>query len=198
MRPVSRPNLVSPPRVALTDDKLLESVVNRLRGQFPSEFVQDFAADVLIKCLAPGSDSGDCGPSLTFSLISRKRVIAVTASTLTRHHWLQRKVDKKVDEISTNLRQMTNTPTTIDAFMYSLAKDVGNFLKIQRKRSSFVLDHNMSRLWRRWEDPFTGKSFNRFHSVFCTIHNYVHLYHMAGRMSDKDNPTIYAATYQAD
>ena len=42
MRPVSRPNLVSPPRVALTDDKLLESVVNRLRGLFPSDVMQDF------------------------------------------------------------------------------------------------------------------------------------------------------------
>ena len=45
----------------------------------------------------------------------------------------------------------------------------------------------MSRLWRRWEDPFPGKSFNRFHSVVCTIHNYVHLYHMAGRMSEERN-----------
>ena len=42
MCPVSRPNLESSHRVALTDDKLLESVVNRLRGLFPSDVMQDF------------------------------------------------------------------------------------------------------------------------------------------------------------
>ena len=65
--------------------------------------------------------------------------------------------------------------------------DVGIFLKSQRKRSPVVLDHKLLRLWCRWEDAFPGKSFNKFHGVFCTICNYVHLYHMAGRVSEESN-----------
>ena len=65
--------------------------------------------------------------------------------------------------------------------------DVGIFLKSQRKRSPVVLDHKLLRLWCRWEDAFPGKSFNKFHGVFCTIRNYVHLYHMAGRVSEESN-----------
>ena len=65
--------------------------------------------------------------------------------------------------------------------------DVGIFLKSQRKRSPVVFNHKLLRLWCRWEEAFPGKSFNKFHGIFCTVRNYVHLYHMAGRVSEESN-----------
>ena len=65
--------------------------------------------------------------------------------------------------------------------------DVGIFLKSQRKRSPVLLDRKLLRLWGCWEDAFPGKSFNKFHGIFCTVRNYVHLYHMAGRVSEESN-----------
>ena len=47
--------------------------------------------------------------------------------------------------------------------------DIGCFLKSQRKRSPTLFDEKLLRLWCRWEDAFPGKSFNKFHGIFCTI-----------------------------
>ena len=65
--------------------------------------------------------------------------------------------------------------------------DIGCFLKSQRKRSPVACDDKLLRLWCRWEDAFPGKSFNKFHGMFCTIREFVHKYHMAGRISEESN-----------
>ena len=59
VRVVSPPPVLSPPLVELSDDKVVESLVTRLRHQFPSATMEDFAADVMRKCAAPGSYSGE-------------------------------------------------------------------------------------------------------------------------------------------
>lgn len=139
VRPVSPPPIVSP-TVALSDHELFESLVTRLRHQLPTTAMQNFAADVLRKCVIPGSNSGEltCSrgvPSLSFSLVSKRRAISATATAKSRHRWLQR----KVDEISTLLRQMSDTPTTVDAALRSLAKVFGYSIL---KNSDVRLDAN--------------------------------------------------------
>ena len=63
--------------------------------------------------------------------------------------------------------------------------DIGCFIKSQRKRSPRVFDEKLLRLWCRWEDAFPGKHFNKFHGLFCTMREYVHVYHMTGRVSEE-------------
>ena len=63
--------------------------------------------------------------------------------------------------------------------------DVGSFVKSQRKRSPIVCDIKLFKLWCRWEHAFAGKNFNKFHGLFCTIRQFVHTYHMAGRVSEE-------------
>ena len=65
--------------------------------------------------------------------------------------------------------------------------DVGCFVKSQRKRCPVVFADKLLRLWCWWEDAFPGKGFNKYHVIFCTLHNYVHLFHMAGRVSEESN-----------
>ena len=64
---------------------------------------------------------------------------------------------------------------------------VSCFLKSQNKRSPTVCDNVLFRLWCGWEDAFPGMSFNKYHGMFCAIHDYVHQYHMAGRVSEESN-----------
>jgi len=47
--------------------------------------------------------------------------------------------------------------------------DVGCFLKSQKKRSPQDCDQKLFMLWCTWEDAFPGKSFNKYHGLFCTI-----------------------------
>ena len=63
--------------------------------------------------------------------------------------------------------------------------DIGCFIKSQRKRSPRVFDEKLLRLWCRWEDAFPGKQFNKFHGLFCTMREYVHVFHMTGRVSEE-------------
>lgn len=63
--------------------------------------------------------------------------------------------------------------------------DLGCFLKSQKKQSHKLLDEKLLRLWCHWEGAFPGKSFNKFHGIFCTVRIYVHRYHMAGRVSEE-------------
>jgi hypothetical protein len=65
--------------------------------------------------------------------------------------------------------------------------DVGCFLKSQQKRSPRICDDKLFVLWYRWEDAFPGKKFNKFHAMFCTIRDFVHLYEMTGRVSEESN-----------
>ena len=52
-----------------------------------------------------------------------------------------------------------------------------------------VCDDKRLRLWCQWEDAFPGRSFIKFHGIFCTIREFVHRYHMAGRISEESNET---------
>ena len=65
--------------------------------------------------------------------------------------------------------------------------DVGCFVKSQRKRCPVVFDNKLLRLWCRWEDASPGKGFNKYHGMFCTLRNYVRLFHMAGRVIEESN-----------
>ena len=47
-------------------------------------------------------------------------------------------------------------------------------------------------LWCAWEDAFPGQKFNKFHAAFCTARDYVHAYHMAGRVSEESNESFNA------
>ena len=65
--------------------------------------------------------------------------------------------------------------------------DIACFLKSQKKRDPTECDVKMYALWRAWEYAFPGKKFNKFHGLFCTIRNYIHEYHMSGRVSEESN-----------
>ena len=73
--------------------------------------------------------------------------------------------------------------------------DVGCFLKSQQKCSPSLCDKLLLRLWRCWEDAFPGKSFNKYHGLFCAIRRFVHNFEMAGRVSEESNEA-YNATLQ--
>ena len=47
-------------------------------------------------------------------------------------------------------------------------------------------------LWYFWEVAFPGKSFNKFHGMFCTIREFVHKYEMTGRVSEESNESFNA------
>ena len=64
---------------------------------------------------------------------------------------------------------------------------MGCFLKSQKQRCPVECDHKLLVLWNKWEDAFPGKSFNKFHGLFCTIRNFMHKYEMAGRISEESN-----------
>ena len=70
--------------------------------------------------------------------------------------------------------------------------DVGCFLKSQKKRSPEVCDDKLFVLWYCWEVAFPGKSFNKFHGMFCTIGEFVHKYEMTGRVSEESNESFNA------
>ena len=65
--------------------------------------------------------------------------------------------------------------------------DVGCFLKSQKKRSPSACDRKLFNLWNCWQCAFPGRKFNKFHGMFCTIRNFVHTYHMTGRISEESN-----------
>ena len=65
--------------------------------------------------------------------------------------------------------------------------DVGCFLKSHKKRSPQDCDQKLFMLWCTWEDAFPGKSFNKYHGLFCTIQEFAHKYHMTGRISEERN-----------
>ena len=65
--------------------------------------------------------------------------------------------------------------------------DVQFFLKSQKKRDHAVCDDKLYVLWKAWQEAFHGKSFNKFHGMFCTIHHFIHKYHMAGRDLEESN-----------
>ena len=65
--------------------------------------------------------------------------------------------------------------------------DVACFLKSQRKRTPAVCDLLLFRLWCCWEDAFPGKSFNKYHGLFCTVREYVWVFEMTGRVSEESN-----------
>ena len=46
-------------------------------------------------------------------------------------------------------------------------------------------DQILYALWCGWEDAYPGQKFNKFHSAFCAVRNYVHKYHMAGRVNEE-------------
>ena len=65
--------------------------------------------------------------------------------------------------------------------------EVHCYLKNQRKRNPIECDKKMYDLWLSWQKAFPGKSFNRFHGMFCLIRNFVHKYEMAGRVLEESN-----------
>ncbi len=65
--------------------------------------------------------------------------------------------------------------------------DMECFVKSQRKRCPVVFDDKLLQIWCWWEDAFPGKSFNKYHGMFCTLRNYVRLFHMAGQVSEESN-----------
>ena len=69
---------------------------------------------------------------------------------------------------------------------------IGCFLKSQEKRSPSELDKLLFRLWCAWEDAFPGKSFNKYHGLFCAVRRYVHEYEMSGRVSEESNEAFNA------
>ena len=60
-------------------------------------------------------------------------------------------------------------------------------MKSQRKRDPAECDDKLYVLWKAWQKAFPGKSFNKFHGMFCTIRHFIHKYHMAGRVSEESN-----------
>ena len=63
--------------------------------------------------------------------------------------------------------------------------EVGYFLNSQKKRSPSVCDEKLFHLWIRWQCAFPGRkfNFNKFHGMFCTMRDFVHTYHMTGRIN---------------
>ena len=68
--------------------------------------------------------------------------------------------------------------------------DVHCFLKSQKKRTPIDCDNKLYTLWKAWQKAFPGKSFNKFHGLFCTIRHFVHKYHMTGRVSEESNESF--------
>ena len=65
--------------------------------------------------------------------------------------------------------------------------DGGIFLKSQRKRPYFCFGSQVVAIVVSVGGCFPDMSFNKFHSVFCTVRNYDHLYHMTDRVSGESN-----------
>jgi len=68
--------------------------------------------------------------------------------------------------------------------------EVACFLKSQKKRDPAKCNDKMYALWRAWEYAFPGKSFNKFHGIFCTIRHFIHEYEMSGWISKESNETF--------
>ena len=66
------------------------------------------------------------------------------------------------------------------------------FFLSQKKRDPEECDQLLYILWCAWEDSFPGQKFNKFHAAFCTARDYVHAYHMAGRVSEESNESFNA------
>ena len=66
------------------------------------------------------------------------------------------------------------------------------FFKSQKKRDSEECNQKFYKLWKAWKDPFPGMKFNKFYGLFCTTRNYIHKYHMAGRISEESNEAFNA------
>ena len=43
-----------------------------------------------------------------------------------------------------------------------------------------------------WEDAYPGQKFNKFHAAFCDVRNYVHKYHIAGRVNKESTEAFNA------
>ena len=61
------------------------------------------------------------------------------------------------------------------------------FFKSQKKRDPKECDQILYALWCDWEDTYAypGQKFNKFRAAFCAVRNYVHKYHMAGRVNEE-------------
>ena len=90
------------------------------------------------------------------------------------------------------IRQWLDIKTVKWEALASAIFDVGCFLKSQKKRSPQICDDKLFVLWYRWEDAFPGKKFNKFHGMFCTIREFVHLFQMTGRVSEESNESFNA------
>ena len=70
--------------------------------------------------------------------------------------------------------------------------EVHVFMKSQRKRDPQECDKKLFRLWCAWKNAFPDAEFNKFHGLFCTTRNYIHLFGMAGRVSEESNESFNA------
>ena len=66
------------------------------------------------------------------------------------------------------------------------------YMKSQKKRDPQECDAKLFRLWCAWKNAFPDASFNKFHGLFCTTRNYIHLFGMAGRVSEESNESFNA------
>ena len=66
------------------------------------------------------------------------------------------------------------------------------FLKRQQKRDPEECDRKFYKLWNVLKGSFTGMKFDKFHGLFCTSHNFIYKYHMAGRVSEESNEAFNA------
>ena len=66
------------------------------------------------------------------------------------------------------------------------------FLRSQNKRDPEECNRKFYELWKAWKGSFLGVQFNNFHRLFCTTRNFIHKYHMAGRVSEESNEAFNA------
>ena len=64
--------------------------------------------------------------------------------------------------------------------------DATCFFKNQKKRDPMECDKKLYALWCDRKDTYPGQTFNKFHAAFCAVRNYVHKYHMAGRVKEEN------------
>ena len=60
-------------------------------------------------------------------------------------------------------------------------------MKSQKRRSPTKCDDKLIVLWSKWEEAFPGKSFSKYHGLFCTIRKFIRKYKIAGRISKESN-----------
>ena len=55
-----------------------------------------------------------------------------------------------------------------------------------------MCDDLLFALWKAWQKAFPGKTFNKFHGLFCTVRAFVHKYEMAWRVWEESNESFNA------